>query len=213
MSATPVLGILEFAEAQAQPDIPINTATRTLEVFARAQVLSIVTAPPGAPADGSAYLVGAGTGDFSGKDRQIAWRYGGAWKYLTPADGWRVWVVDEKRWHLYVSSLPKWQPIGAPFSKTVTEAGTSVNITRAHIGAYVRMTSSSANAFNLLRDSSVDIPIDCEGHVRMAGTGQTTIVAGTGVTINGPLTLDGQHSVVTWKKVAADTYDVMGKAT
>src|SRR5690606_32974536 len=55
-----------------------------------------LTAPPGDPADGDRYIVGAGaTGDWAGWDLNVALRTDGAWLRLPPRNGWRVWVEDE----------------------------------------------------------------------------------------------------------------------
>lgn len=54
------------------------------------------TSPPSA-ADGELYIVGpSATGDWSGKDGQIAHRVAGQWRYYAPQDGWRAVVIDER---------------------------------------------------------------------------------------------------------------------
>lgn len=45
--------------------------------------------PPGSPAKGDRYVVKAtGTGAWAGKDNQIAWYDGAAWKFDAPVEGW-----------------------------------------------------------------------------------------------------------------------------
>jgi hypothetical protein len=54
-----------------------------------------LTAPPGGESDGDAYIVGASaTGDWSGKDGEIAHYFTG-WLFTPPKDGFRLWVEDE----------------------------------------------------------------------------------------------------------------------
>lgn len=54
------------------------------------------TSPPTA-ADGELYIVGpSATGDWSGKDGQIAHRVAGQWRYYLPQEGWRAAVIDER---------------------------------------------------------------------------------------------------------------------
>lgn len=57
-----------------------------------------LTAPPGSPTDGDAYIVAASpTGAWSGKAGQIArwWAGGTAWEFRPARQGWRVHVEDE----------------------------------------------------------------------------------------------------------------------
>lgn len=57
-----------------------------------------LTAPPGSPAEGARYIVGASaTGAWSGHDNDIAIYDGGAWRFDDPQEGWLVWVSDEDR--------------------------------------------------------------------------------------------------------------------
>ena len=66
-----------------------------------------LTSPPGSPADGDAYIVGASaTGDWSGQDNKIAYYDADAtaWKFATPAEGWRAWVQDEDKSYRYDGS-------------------------------------------------------------------------------------------------------------
>lgn len=49
-------------------------------------------APPGSPVNGLAWLVGtAGSGDWTGRNAQIAVRLAGAWSYVAPYEGARVY--------------------------------------------------------------------------------------------------------------------------
>ena len=72
---------------------------RSVDGLVQARVLDKdLTAPPGSPADGDQYVVGAGaTGAWSGHSGKVA-RYStvaAAWEFYTPKSGWRVYVVDE----------------------------------------------------------------------------------------------------------------------
>lgn len=63
-----------------------------------------LTAPPGSPADGDAYIVAAtATGAWTGQEKKIAIRLAAAWQFLTPRDGFTVWCISAtayKRWDL-----------------------------------------------------------------------------------------------------------------
>lgn len=83
--------------AQAQKHVTHNEALRSLDGVVQLSVLDRdLTSPPGSPADGDRYIVASGaTGAWAGKDLNIAFRQDGAWKFLTPREGWRSWVEDE----------------------------------------------------------------------------------------------------------------------
>lgn len=97
MSETPILGLTEVAEAQADREIPINEAFRWLEFFAAGFIKSrALTAPPGSPQDGDAYIpASTSTGDWVGQEDKVALRMGTAWKFKTPPVGVILYVDVE----------------------------------------------------------------------------------------------------------------------
>lgn len=104
---TPILGLTEVANAQSQPHVPINAATRALEVFAQICAITIGdTAPPGTQAEGDVYIVGDGaTGDWAGHDWEVAY-YSGGWLFLTPREGWKAFVVYDSTTYRYNGDSP-----------------------------------------------------------------------------------------------------------
>lgn len=96
--ATPKLGLPELASAAANQTLANQTFDR-LDQLVQMRVLDKdLTAPPGSPADGAAYIVAASaTGAWAGKEGHIAyWRSSAnAWTFLVPANGWLAWVDDE----------------------------------------------------------------------------------------------------------------------
>lgn len=94
---TPVLALPLIRPAQAQKHIPHNEALRLLEVLVQAGVAGrSLTTPPEDPPEGARWLVPAGaTGDWAGRAGQIAVFQQGAWVFLSPAEGWQIWVSDE----------------------------------------------------------------------------------------------------------------------
>jgi hypothetical protein len=64
-----------------------------------------LTSPPGSPASGDRYIVGASaTGAWAGKDKNVAVYISGAWTFYVPKDGWVAYVVDEGKFYVYASS-------------------------------------------------------------------------------------------------------------
>jgi hypothetical protein len=83
--------------AQAQKHVTHNEALQILDalVHLSVSVRNQITPPP-TPAEGQRLLVGAGaTGAFAGKTSQIAVFLAGAWTFLAPRAGWRVFVEAE----------------------------------------------------------------------------------------------------------------------
>jgi hypothetical protein len=94
-----------------------------------------------------------------------------------------------------------------------TESGTSITLALAENGNYIRCTSASATTVTIPPNSSVAFPVGAEVVIFQAGAGQVTIAAGSGVTLNSKdsnLNISAQYAAVTCKKVATDTWDVIG---
>ncbi len=79
-------------------------------------------------------------------------------------------------------------------------------------GDVVTMNNGSANNLTVPPNSSVAFPVGTQITVIQIGAGQTTVVAGAGVTLNSTpgLKLRAQFSVATCLKIATDTWIVAG---
>ena len=75
-------------------------------------------------------------------------------------------------------------------------------------GRLINMTVASANTLTIPPSSSVNFPIGTQILINQSGAGQTTITAGSGVTINATpgLKLRVQNSLATCIKIATDTW-------
>lgn len=95
----------------------------------------------------------------------------------------------------------------------ITEAGTAKTLALTDNGGYVRTTSGSAVTITVPLNSSVAFPTGAEIVVFQDGAGLVTFAATGGVTIKSKdsnLSLGGQYSAATLKKVATDTWDLIG---
>lgn len=82
------------ASGQAQKHVTVNEALARLDAVAQMRAVSATTlAPPVSPLDGEAYIVPTG-GSWAGQPGEIALWANGAWVYLAPRFGWRVWIED-----------------------------------------------------------------------------------------------------------------------
>lgn len=94
---TPNLRLPYIMSAQAQKHVTHNEAIRALDALVQLSVESRTrTSPPSSPADGARYLIPAGaSGSWSGKAGSIAAWQDGSWNFLSPLEGWLLWIRDE----------------------------------------------------------------------------------------------------------------------
>lgn len=111
--------------------------------------------------------------------------------------------------------MPK---LGAMLSTTeivtvVDNANTSITLAATDAGDYIRCTASTAVTITVPPQSSVTWLADTEIYFEQNGTGQITIAAGAGVTINSSETLKtfARYSVVALKRVASDVWTLTGE--
>lgn len=97
--------ITTLSASQNQKEVTINDAFYLIDALLRAGALSAGdTTPPGSPAEGDVYILGGSpTGAWSGQGNKIAY-YANGWKFITPAQGMRLWVNDISRRYFYNGS-------------------------------------------------------------------------------------------------------------
>lgn len=100
-----------------------------------------------------------------------------------------------------------------PWSPVATTAA-SATLALSNAGQYLRTTAETAVTVTVPPQSSVAWAADTEIHIEQGAAGAVTIAAGAGVTINKPTGYNakimGQYAVVTLKRVAADTWTLIG---
>ena len=97
MSDTPNLVLPYLAASQAQKHVTHNEALSLIDGLIQLSVNSrVLTTPPVSPLDGDRYLVATSpTGDWAGQSGTLALHMEGAWRFVTPRKGWRLWVEAE----------------------------------------------------------------------------------------------------------------------
>jgi len=97
--ASPVLGLPFIQPAQAQKHVTHNEALRLLDVMVQLAVLDRTrSTAPTDPAVGDRHIVAAGaTGEWAGRDGEIAFRETEGWAFLAPLPGFVAYVMDEGR--------------------------------------------------------------------------------------------------------------------
>ena len=89
--ATARIAADELAEGQALAYLTVNEALQILDFFAQPLLLGMSeNDPPVSPSVGDAYIVGTGTGVWTGEDGNIALWLGG-WRFRTIPTGMYAW--------------------------------------------------------------------------------------------------------------------------
>lgn len=111
-SASPRFGLPLLYAAQAQKEICVNEAFAVIDAMIGCAVENIAAAPPATPVNGTNWLVAVGaTGDWLGKDNQIAAYQAGNWVFIAPRDGVTVLNRASGQQLLYAGG---WQAPAAP---------------------------------------------------------------------------------------------------
>ncbi len=216
----PNLGLLVGGAAGDEHFAAITAQFRGFDLLIQCAVLDRdLTAPPGAPADGDAYIVASGaTGAWSGKGTQLArWSsVAAAWEFFVPKSGWRAHVVDEQITLTFVAGA--WQQREAPLlAMPNNQAGTAYTfgLSDGRNGTVTRFTSASDVVATVPTNASVAFPVGTTIPVRRVGTGALLLSPASGaVTINVPSGYQAraarQGSTLLLHKVGGDEWDLTG---
>lgn len=94
MSVEPRTNLTFWPPGAMQPDLVFNAMLYWIAVWAQAVVLSVEDDPPGSPDEGDTYLVGTGTGAWTGQDDNVAYWDGFQWKFFLANDGYSLRNLD-----------------------------------------------------------------------------------------------------------------------
>lgn len=111
MDNTANLGLPFIVSGQAQKHVTHNDALKTLDAVVQLVLVNVqVDTPTQTPTEGDAFGVGdMPTAQWAGKAGQIAVWQDGAWRFITPSDGWcAVCLADDS---LRVFKNGSWQDV------------------------------------------------------------------------------------------------------
>jgi hypothetical protein len=142
---TPRLGAPLLAAAQAQKHVTHNDALYQFDAMIDLCLLGqFVNTPPSSPADGDAYLIG-GTpaGAWSGHAYKIACCADGAWRFYTPFNGLRAYVVPAATFIVHLDGV--WTDWNALISAAETAVASAATCDLGAAGAlFVEVTGTTA---------------------------------------------------------------------
>ncbi|MGN3974448.1 DUF2793 domain-containing protein [Tsuneonella sp. SYSU-LHT278] len=101
-STTPRWGLPLLFAGQAQKEFFVNAALSRFDALAHPAIDGEVLAPPADPAEDGCWLVAANGGDaFAGREGQLAFRQAGAWAFVEPREGLRVFDKSAGQYLLF----------------------------------------------------------------------------------------------------------------
>jgi len=102
---------------------------------------------------------------------------------------------------------------GASYSAVRTQSGTTYTLVLGDAGDYIQTTSTTAVTITVPPQADVTWAADTEIYFEQNNTGQITIAAGSGVTINSSETLKtaARYAVVALKRVAENVWTLTGE--
>ena len=126
-----------------------------------------LTAPPGSPSEGDRYIVASpATGDWLGKENNIAVFTSGAWLFVSPNEGYWTEVEDENKIYIFIAL---WVDVS-----TIIDHGSLVGLGDDDHSQYHNDTRGDAryfrenehlNASAGAGDAGKPIVLDADGHV------------------------------------------------
>jgi len=211
----PGLGLRAFyAPGQRNWGTSVSEDLRALSVLVQARALSRSIPLPPAGSPGDIRIVPAGApvhanalalwdGEPGAED----------WVYLTPQEGWQVWIADEARHVRFAGGA--WIEVPRPGVVRIrTLTATSHTLELVDRGSILETTGSSAVTVTIPDQASVPFEIGALVNVTQVGAGIATIAAAAGVSLNGvvagSVALDGQWSGVALVKRGADAWVIQG---
>lgn len=100
---------------QAQKEFYVNEAMALTDAIMHCAIEGTSANPPATPVNGQAWHIASNaTGDWSGKSGQIASWQSGAWTYITPRDGMRIFNRATGQSWLYFSEWKAPQEVALP---------------------------------------------------------------------------------------------------
>lgn len=196
MADTPKLVLPELSVSQASKEVTHNEALRILDAVVMPTVKDLdLTGPPGGEADGDTYIPAAtATGAWAGHEDDIAYYKSSAWIFVTPAEGWQVYVQDEDTFYVFNGSA--WLAAG-------DASGGSYDLG----GGIGGKPSAGEEIFRLPMVRAVDFPDDLAGSRGSAGTTGTSTSSVFSIKKNGT-----QFATMTFAAGAATATFATGSA-
>jgi hypothetical protein len=215
----PGLGLRAFYDpGQRDWGTSLSEDLRRLSALVQARATSRSAALPATGTVGQIAIVpstaGANANALALWDRSPAGA--AAWVYLSPEEGWQVWIADEARHVRFTGGA--WVEVPRPGVVRIrTLTATSHTLEALDLGSILETTGSSAVTVIIPAQAAVPFEIGALINITQVGAGIATIAAAAGVALNGvaggSVALDGQWSGAALVKRGADAWVIQGALT
>jgi hypothetical protein len=133
--------------------------------------------------------------------------------FLTPQEGWQVWISDEARFVRFAAGT--WVEMPRPgVVQLRTLTATSHTLTLVDAGCILETTGSSAVTVTIPATTIAPFEIGTLINVTQVGAGVATVAAAAGVSLNGvvggSVALDGQWAGAALTKRGAEAWVIQG---
>lgn len=114
---TQALSLPYLLPNQAQKHVTLNESLALLDLHVHMTVQTVASdTPPEDHSAGGVYVVSdTPTGEWQGREGQLAWSIDGAWRYLSPEPGWIAWFEEDQTVRVFDGAA--WSSIRADLSK------------------------------------------------------------------------------------------------
>lgn len=129
-SATPRFALPFLHSGQSQKEVFVNEALAAVDILLHCSVKGESTTPPSAPAEGDCWIVGADpAGEWAENPGAIAIRQAGAWRFVQPLEGMRIFDVSGGQERVFRNSWRKAQNPVEPLGGMIVdgEARAAIN--------------------------------------------------------------------------------------
>ncbi len=212
----PGLGLRAFYDpGQRNWGTSLSEDLRRLSALVQARATSRTTPLPTTGSTGQTLIVPAAAG--ANANALALWDQSpagaAAWVYLTPQEGWQVWITDEARHVRFAAGA--WVEVPRPgIVRLRTLTATSHTLEAVDLGSILETTGSSAVTLTIPPEATVPFEIGALINVTQVGAGVATVTAAAGVSLNGvvggSVALDGQWSGAALVKRGADAWIIQG---
>lgn len=230
-----ILPLAVWQSGTNENSIPANDNALRVEVALK-EALSIADSEPSGPEERDLHIVGTTWGGFTTNNAVIY--LGGTWYEFEAFVGWvksidgTLSYFNGEDWVSGAGGIPDapsdgklygrqdaaWAEVPSGggqdtgYATINSQTGTAYTLVLADAGALVTMSNADANTLTVPPDSAVAFPVGTRVDIGQDGAGQTTVAAGSGVTIRTPETLKirKRWGKATLIKRATDTWDLEG---
>lgn len=184
-----------------------------LSVLVQGVFLSKEATTPGSPSDGEVYLFDE---THATQANKLAIRDDGAWVYVTPQEGWKLYNqalnyfehFDGSVWAEYTPGSG-----GVDALNPIEETAAYTPVLADGARQYITIDSATDVDLTIPAEADENFPIMTEIYIEAVNTGMVTVVGDTGVTVNsrdGLFTTAGTYSVLVAVKKGSDEWTVAG---